>query len=47
MGAYHGRASFETFSHKKSLLLKPTFPDPAILYPPYDEGKRRWLRRLL
>ncbi len=25
LGAYHGRASFETFSHRKSVLKKPTW----------------------
>ena len=47
MGAYHGKASFETFSHRKSVLVKPTTFDPQILYPPYDEKKRRWMQRLL
>ena len=47
MGAYHGRASFETFSHRKSVLVKPTWLDPRLLYPPYDETKKKWIRRLL
>ncbi len=47
MGAYHGRASFETFSHRKAVLRKPTSIDPSIMYPPYDAAKQRWLKRLL
>ncbi|MCA9772416.1 MAG: aldehyde dehydrogenase family protein [Myxococcales bacterium] len=47
MGAYHGRAGFETFSHRKSVLSKPTRMDPPIMYPPYDETKTKWLRRLM
>ncbi len=47
MGAYHGRASFETFSHKKSVLRKPPKPDPALAYPPYNEKKDRLIRRFL
>jgi aldehyde dehydrogenase (NAD+) len=47
MGAYHGRASFETFSHRKSVLRKPQVIDPPILYPPYDEAKKRWLGKLM
>jgi aldehyde dehydrogenase (NAD+) len=47
MGAYHGKASFETFSHRKSVLVKPTWLDPRLLYPPYDETKKKWIRRLL
>jgi aldehyde dehydrogenase (NAD+) len=47
MGAYHGRASFETFSHAKSVLVKPTKIDPSIAYPPYKGLKAKLLRRLL
>ena len=47
MGAYHGRASFETFSHAKSVLTKPTSIDPSIVYPPYEGLKAKLLRRLL
>jgi aldehyde dehydrogenase (NAD+) len=47
IGAYHGRETFETFSHRKAVLLKPTWLDPPFFYPPYDEGKRKWARRLL
>ncbi len=45
-GAYHGRASFETFSHRKSVLKKPTWFDPDAFYPPYTAAKTRigrWL----
>jgi aldehyde dehydrogenase (NAD+) len=44
MGAYHGRAGFETFSHAKSILQRPTRPDPSTLYPPYGRV-RTWLIR--
>jgi aldehyde dehydrogenase (NAD+) len=47
MGAYHGKASFETFSHKKSVLKKPPKPDPALAYPPYTDKKDRLIRRFL
>jgi aldehyde dehydrogenase (NAD+) len=47
MGAYHGRATFETFTHAKSVLTKPTSPDPSIAYPPYRGLKAKLLRRLL
>ncbi|MGZ4804053.1 MAG: aldehyde dehydrogenase family protein [Acidimicrobiia bacterium] len=47
MGAYHGRATFETFSHAKSVLTKPTSVDPGIAYPPYQGIKAKLLRRLL
>lgn len=47
MGAYHGRSSFETFSHRKSVLKKPTVVDPNLLYPPYTDAKIKWIKRLL
>jgi aldehyde dehydrogenase (NAD+) len=47
MGAYHGRASFETFSHKKSVLVKPTWLDPSIFYPPYTAFKKKIVRNVL
>jgi aldehyde dehydrogenase (NAD+) len=47
MGAYHGKATFDTFSHRKSVLDKGTFPDPALRYPPYTENNKKWARRLM
>jgi aldehyde dehydrogenase (NAD+) len=37
-GQYHGKASFDTFTHKKSVMKTPTWFDPAIKYPPF-KGK--------
>lgn len=34
IGAYHGKTSIDTFSHRKSVLKTPTWFDPAIKYPP-------------
>ena len=39
-GGYHGRYSFETFSHKKAVMKTPTWFDPDIKYPPF-KGKLR------
>ena len=38
MGCYHGKYSFETFSHKKAVMKTPTWFDPSIKYPPF-KGK--------
>lgn len=47
MGAYHGRFGFETFSHKKTVMSKPTRPDVgAFIYPPYTEKAWKLARRL-
>jgi aldehyde dehydrogenase (NAD+) len=47
MGAYHGEAGFQVFSHAKPVLQRPTKPDPSIAYPPYTALKQRILRKLL
>jgi aldehyde dehydrogenase (NAD+) len=46
-GAYHGRAGFETFSHRKAVLKRPTRFDNALRYPPFTARKLRLLRRLI
>ncbi len=34
MGAYHGKYTFDTFTHKKAVMKTPTWFDPAVKYPP-------------
>ncbi|MBI2394204.1 MAG: aldehyde dehydrogenase family protein [Deltaproteobacteria bacterium] len=46
LGAYHGKYSFDTFTHKKGVLRKPLKMDPPIMYPPYDGLKARLLKLL-
>ncbi|NMM98736.1 aldehyde dehydrogenase family protein [Bifidobacterium olomucense] len=44
MGAYHGKAGFDTFSHIKTVVVKPQFPDTLrAVYPPFTEAKQRLL----
>ncbi|OSB18249.1 aldehyde dehydrogenase [Clostridium sporogenes] len=45
MGSYHGRTSFETFSHKKSILKKSNLVDIKIRYAPF-KGKINLARKL-
>lgn len=35
IGAYHGKHSFDRFSHKKAVLKSPTWIDPKVRYPSY------------
>lgn len=35
IGKYHGKSSFDTFSHSKSIMRTPTWFDPAVKYPPF------------
>src|ERR1700742_1213402 len=47
MGAYHGKFGFEEFSHRKSVLTKPTRPDlSSFIYPPYTERAMKMARRM-
>ncbi|ORB29291.1 aldehyde dehydrogenase family protein [Mycolicibacterium parafortuitum] len=47
LGAYHGKFGFEEFSHRKSVLTKPTRPDlTAMIYPPYTEKAFKLARKL-
>ncbi len=46
IGHYHGKHSFETFSHHKSIVRRTTAVDPPIAYPPW-ETKTKWIRKIL
>jgi len=46
MGSYHGKASFDTFSHQKSVLIKPFWFDIFLRYQPY-KNKLRWLKYII
>ncbi|PTF04015.1 aldehyde dehydrogenase [Staphylococcus devriesei] len=43
IGQYHGKYTFDTFSHKKSYIFKSTRLDSSIIYPPY-KGKLKYIR---
>ncbi|KAK6114901.1 hypothetical protein DH2020_007170 [Rehmannia glutinosa] len=47
MGAYHGKFSFDTFSHKKAVLQRGFAVDADIRYPPFTPGKVKLMRALL
>ncbi|MBN8854182.1 MAG: aldehyde dehydrogenase family protein [Sphingobacteriales bacterium 50-39] len=46
IGAYHGRYSFETFTHAKPVMRSPVWFDPGIKYPPFA-GKLKWFKRMI
>ncbi|WP_413232311.1 aldehyde dehydrogenase [Oceanotoga sp. DSM 15011] len=46
MGGYHGKYSFETFTHNMSIMKRGFWPDIKLKYPPYS-GKLDTLRKLL
>jgi aldehyde dehydrogenase (NAD+) len=47
MGRYHGKAGFEEFSHRKSVLKKSVLIDPWFRYPPYTKLSNRIIRKLM
>ncbi len=46
IGSYHGKASFDTFTHYKSVFKNPFWLDIHLRYPPY-KGKLSLLRQLM
>ena len=44
-GQYHGKTSFDTFTHPKSIMKKSNWLDIPLRYPPY-KGKLKWLKKL-
>jgi len=53
IGGYHGKATFDTFCHRKPVLVKSSWPDlgllsdPFFLYPPWTDLKSKILRALM
>lgn len=43
MGSYHGKKSFDTFTHEKSVLKKAKIELP-LKYPPYNIGKMKFIK---
>ncbi|MGL2964878.1 aldehyde dehydrogenase [Flavobacterium sp. RSB2_4_14] len=46
IGAYHGKLSFDIFSHRKAVVKKANWLDLPTRYAPYD-GKLQTIKRLL
>ncbi|PON79895.1 Succinylglutamate-semialdehyde dehydrogenase [Trema orientale] len=47
MGSYHGKFSFDGFSHKKAVMYRSFDGDASVRYPPYTPQKERLLKALL
>jgi aldehyde dehydrogenase (NAD+) len=46
IGTYHGKYSFDAFSHQKAIMKTPTWFDPKIKYPPF-KGKLNLFKKLI
>ncbi|CAJ1974241.1 unnamed protein product [Sphenostylis stenocarpa] len=47
MGAYHGKFSFDAFTHKKAVLYRSFAGDSSLRYPPYTDTKQRLMKALI
>ncbi len=47
IGAYHGKLSFDTFSHLKGVLKKSTLSDFKQRFPPYTESGTKLIKKLI
>lgn len=45
-GKYHGKFSFDTFSHQKAVMKTPTWFDPSIKYPPF-QGRLNLFKKVI
>jgi aldehyde dehydrogenase (NAD+) len=46
IGRYHGKFSFDAFSHRKAVMKTPTWFDPNIKYPPF-KGKLNLFKKVI
>lgn len=47
MGAYHGRSSFETFTHRKATLRRGFKFDIKMMYPPYTKFRTNMVKKMV
>lgn len=45
-GRYYGKYSFDTFSHERPIVWRPTWKDPALRFPPYNDSSISIITRL-
>ncbi|KAB5521553.1 hypothetical protein DKX38_025872 [Salix brachista] len=47
MGSYHGKFSFDAFSHKKAVLYRSFSGDSSVRYPPYTPEKQKLIKAVM
>lgn len=47
MGHYHGKYSFDTFTHEKAMVVKANWLDIKMRYPPYSRKKLDLIKKFL
>lgn len=46
IGQYHGKYSFDTFSHQKAILFRNADFERNLTFPPYTKELMRWVKRI-
>ena len=46
LGSYHGKSTFDLFTHKKSILNSPTWFNPSLKFPPF-EGRLGLFKKIM
>lgn len=46
-GRYHGKYSFDNFSHEKVVIMRSFFIDVWFRYPPWDDKKLQLIKSAL
>ena len=47
MGAYHGKDSFDTFTHYKSIMKKSCLIDIPFRYAPFKDSNLKWIKKFM
>lgn len=47
IGAYHGKSSFDTFSHTKSVIKKSSRFGISLIFPPYNKKKTDLIKKIM
>ena len=47
VGCYHGKFSFDAFSHKKAVLYRSFGGEVSARYPPFTDKKKNLLRKVV
>ena len=47
MGGYHGKHSFDTFTHEKSIVKKGNWLDIRARYAPFTDKKTKLIKKLM
>ena len=46
IGNYHGKFSYDTFSHQKAVLKTSTLLDLFVKYPPFGKERIKWIKKI-